>query len=50
MMQWNRLTIILYDLGKKVFYQGSILWNSLPLNVSEAATVPSFKNLYFNSK
>ena len=33
----------------RVFYCRAVLWNSLLLNVSEAATMPSFKNLYFNS-
>jgi len=36
-------------LVREVFYWGAVLWNSLPLSVSEAATVPSFKNSYLNS-
>ena len=34
---------------RNFFYQGAVLGKSLPSNISEAATVPSFKNLYFNS-
>ena len=38
------------NFGKRsFFYRGAVLWNSLPSIVSEAATVPSFKSLYFNS-
>jgi len=41
---------VLSNFGQRsFFYRGAVLWNSLPLNVSEAATVPSFKNSYFNS-
>ena len=37
------------NLAREVFfYQGAVLWNSLPLSVSEAATLSSFRNLYFN--
>ena len=33
----------LFVLGKRsFFYRGAVLWNCLPLNVSEAASVPSF--------
>ena len=38
------------NFGKGFFYGRAVLWNSLLSNVSEAATMPSFKNLYFNSK
>jgi len=32
------------NFGKRsFFYQGAVLWNRLPLSVSDAATVPSFK-------
>ena len=37
------------NFGKRnFFYRGAVLWNCLPLNVSEAASVPSFQNSYFN--
>ena len=49
---FNRLFVprVSTNFGKRsFFYRGAVLWNSLPSIVSEAATVPSFKNLYFNS-
>ena len=35
------------NFGETILYRGSVLWNSLPPNASKAATVPLFKNLYF---
>ena len=46
---FNRLFVPRVSTNFKLFYRGVVLWNSLPSIVSEAATVPSFKNLYFNS-
>ena len=49
---FNRLFVprVSTNFGKRSFYyRGAVLWNSLPSIVSEAATVPSFKTLYFNS-
>ena len=41
---------VISNFGRKsFFYWGAVLWNSLPLNISEAITAPSFRNLYFNS-
>ena len=37
------------NFGKRsFFYRGTVLWNNLPLSVSKAATLSSFKNSYFN--
>ena len=49
----NRLFVprVFTNFGKRsFFYCGAVLWNYLPLNVSEAASVPSFRNSYFNLK
>ena len=37
------------NFGERRFYRGAVKRNGLPSNVAETATVPSFKNLYFNS-
>jgi len=38
------------NFGKRSFYyRGTVLWNSLPLRAVEAATLSTFKYLYFNS-
>ena len=48
----NRLFVprVFTNYGKRsFFYRGALLWNSLPLSVTGAATLLSFKNCYFDS-